>query len=506
MKYLLTADEMRRYDANTIEHIGIPGMVLMERAALEAFRVIEARLCRLETAGKRVFVLAGMGNNGGDGLALARMLCQAGYQVTVKCVGNPERASGQWRQQREILEHFPVCFQEKSADSCQNGEAPEYNILVDALFGVGLSRKVEGEYAQAIADFNNMRGLKVALDLPSGIGTDRGEVLGCAVRADVTVTFAFLKRGLVLFPGAEYAGKVVLADIGITEQAFEDLPPELFSYDEPVAELLPVRSPWGNKGTFGKVLAFAGSSGMAGAAVLSARAAYRSGAGMVKVLSPEENRQILQMAVPEALYGTRKDLEESLRWADVIVVGPGVGTDAEARHYLKRILSESGLPLLIDADGLNLLSGDEELTNLVKEQGDAGRKVILTPHVGELARLTKRPVKELKRDLPGAAKKLAAQLGAIVVAKDARTFICTGEGPVCVNLKGNCGMATAGSGDVLAGIIGGLLGQGMDAFQAACVGVYLHGYAGDRAAARVGKRACVAGDLIEIGLAGEAEV
>lgn len=491
MEYLVTALEMRQYDSNTIEKIGIPAMVLMERAALEAFGVIQERFGNLPPENKSVFIMVGVGNNGGDGLALARMLCEAEYKVYVQCVGNQDKASEQWKMQRSILEHFPVFISRKN-----NGA--EYTIMVDALFGVGLSRNIEGEYAQAIESFNQSKGFKLSLDIPSGIHADTGEVLGCAVSADVTVTFGFLKRGLMFFPGAEYAGEVIKADIGIKERSFLGNPPEMYFYKEEPEKLLPVRDKNGNKGTFGKVLLVAGNLKMAGAAILAARAAYRIGAGMVKVISPEENRIIIQEAIPEALYGTMEDLQESMKWADVIIFGPGMGTGDYALKCLETVIYESNLPLLIDADGLNLLAQNPKLQEELAKQGKGERKVILTPHVGELSRLMQLSISELKRKLPEYGMALAARLNAIVVAKDARTFTCKDGFPICVNVHGNSGMATAGSGDVLAGMIGGLLAQGMEDFEAASVGIYCHAKAGDRVAALYGEHACMAGDMTRV--------
>lgn len=497
MKYLVTAAEMKQYDANTIEKTGIPGMVLMERAALAAFSVIEERFGRgrqgiqsRKYEGNNVLILTGTGNNGGDGLALARLLWEAGWTVDVWCVGNPVKASSQWKQQEYILKNYPVRVGSKP-------QREEYNIIVDALFGVGLSREITGENARAIETCNDMKGVKLAIDLPSGIHSDTGAVLGCAFRADVTVTFGFVKRGLMLYPGAVYAGEVICVPIGITERSFYGQMPEMFYYDEPVEELLPARDPAGNKGTFGKVLLIAGSPYMAGAAVLCAKAAYRAGAGMVKVLTSEENRTILQETVPEALLGTYENLEESLAWADVIGIGPGIGTGEESRKMLCRVIGESSLPLVVDADGLNLLSKDAALTEMLANQGEQGRKIVLTPHVGELSRLTKQPIPVLKEDLPGWGRKLSGRLHAVAAVKDARTFVCREGKPVCANIRGNSGMATAGSGDVLAGIITALLAQGMDDFESACVGVYLHGDAGERAAACKGEYGCMAGDIAE---------
>lgn len=491
MEYLVTAGEMRQYDSCTMEKIGIPGMVLMERAALEAFSVIDNRFGGQASDAKSVFVMCGTGNNGGDGLALARLLCEAGYRVSVQCVGNTDKASEQWKSQRKILEHFPVSF-------CGKNGGTEYTIVVDALFGVGLSRDIEGEYAQAIESFNQLKGFKLSLDIPSGIHSDTGKVLGCAVLADVTVTFGFIKRGLMFSPGIEYAGEVIKADIGITEKSFFGNPPKMFFYNDNPQELLPVRDKNGNKGTFGKVLLVAGSIKMAGAAVLAAKAAYRIGAGMVKVISPEENRVIIQETVPEALYGTCEDLQESLKWADVIAIGPGIGTDEYGITCLEKVIRECNLPIIVDADGLNLLAKEAQrgLFGELSVQGQSGRKIILTPHVGELSRLVGMPIADIKYNLPEQGKILAERVHGVVVAKDARTFCCKENAPICVNIKGNSGMATAGSGDVLAGVIAGLLAQGMDSFEAAGVGVYLHANAGDRAAGQLGEHACMAGDLI----------
>lgn len=498
--YLVSSEEMRRCDAYTIETIGIPGQVLMERAALAARDAVLGHLQGKTVSGKvRVLILCGVGNNGGDGLALARLLAECGaypFDVTVWTVGNPAKASGQWQEQRRILTNYPVRF-------CEETPREHYEICMDALFGVGLSRPIEGIYAQAIETFNHYDAYKIALDVPSGISSDTGEVLGCAARADATVTFAYEKRGLWMYPGREYAGQIIRADIGITDRSFAGQLPEMFRLGEELrlADALP-RGAAGNKATFGKVLLIAGSFNMAGAAVLAARAAYRSGAGMVKVLTVPENREILQRSVPEALLGDFTALAEGIRWADVLAIGPGLGQSAEAKSCLETVLTdEIGIkkPLLIDADGLNLLAADERLADRVaKRTGET----ILTPHVGELARLLNRPIAELKEKLWEHGRALAERLNAVVVAKDARTYICAAGQPICMNIYGNSGMATAGSGDVLAGCIAGIWGQlvpgGQDnACRAAVLGVRLHAQAGDRAARELGEHACMAGDIAD---------
>lgn len=489
MKYIVTASEMRRYDENTIEKTGIPACVLMERAALAVVEMIEERNSGREH-GQHVLVMAGTGNNGGDGLAAARLLAEKGYQVDVWCIGNREKASSLWKQQRNILEKYPVTFTDLPGRQ-------EYSILLDALFGVGLSREVEGDFADAVSVFNRLDGWKLALDLPSGIDSDTGRILGCAVRAHATVAFGFCKRGLVLYPGCEFAGEVRTVDIGISDRSFYGEIPKMYAYDEEAAVLLPQRDRAGNKGTFGKVLLVAGSLNMAGAAVLSARAAYRAGAGMVKVITCGDNRTIMQQAVPEALFGTEDDLEKSMGWADVIAAGSGLGQSDMAFHCLESVVKRSRSPLLIDADGLNLLSVHPELKEILACHGAGGRKIVLTPHVGETARLVGQSITECKENLLYYADRLAEELHAAVIAKDARSFICQERHCTCINLSGNSGMATAGSGDVLAGIVAAFLAQGMDSFEAAAVGAYLHGRAGERAAKERGEHACMAGDLAE---------
>lgn len=489
MRYLVSAAEMKRYDRNTIEKIGIPQCVLMERAALAAMEQV-LRQCGSGEGRKRALIMAGMGNNGGDGLAAGRLLAEKGYRVEIWSVGDREKASPQRKEQLRILESYPVEYTDTP-------KREEYDVIIDALFGVGLSRNVEGEAAEAIALFNRLGGWKLALDMPSGIDSDTGAVRGYAARVDMTVTFGFCKRGIVLYPGCEYAGEVKAADIGISGRSFFGKGPEMYAYDETVEKLLPKRSGNGNKGTFGKVLLAAGSENMAGAAILAARAAYRAGAGMVKVLSPETNRIILQQAVPEALLGRRGKLEEDMEWADVLAAGPGLGKSEEALCLLRTLIQESGKPLLVDADGLNLIAVHSDLRNTLAKQGEEGREIVLTPHVGELARLMGRTTAVCAAALPEYAGDLAREIHGIVAAKDARSFICAQGHPVCVNLCGNSGMATAGSGDVLAGIIAGLLAQGMEAFEAAAVGVYVHAKAGDRASQELGEHACMAGDIIE---------
>ncbi|MBP3204174.1 MAG: NAD(P)H-hydrate dehydratase [Lachnospiraceae bacterium] len=498
MRYLVNAEEMQRMDRNTSEILGIPGMVLMERASLAArdriLQWLKERGYDLHPKGRPVpdvLILAGVGNNGGDGLALARLLCEEGIDVSIWCVGETSKASAQWTKQRHILEYYPVRF-------CEKPQKEHYTVLVDALFGVGLSREITGKFADAVDTFGVLNGYKIALDIPSGISSDTGAVMGCAVRADETVTFGFEKRGLYLFPGNDHAGRITLADIGITDKAFCGQTPGMFCLDaEDIPNLLPKRQADGNKGTFGKVLVIAGCKGMAGAAILAARAAYRSGAGMVRVVTDESKRQIIQSALPEALFSTYEELNAGIYWADVLVIGPGISQSDTAAECMQKVIRTPEKPLVVDADGLNLLVRYENLKKqLAKREG----LCILTPHMGELARLADRQVEELKKQTWEHCMKLASQLQCVVVGKDARTYVCAENKTVCMNIYGNSGMATAGSGDVLAGVLGGLMAQNKsleDAFYIACLGVYLHAAAGDLVAAQKGVHGCMAGDIAD---------
>lgn len=490
MKYALRAEEMKAYDQDTMERIGIPSVVLMERAALSVLQTFD----EMKLSPGKVLIVAGVGNNGGDGLALGRLLLERGWDTAIYMEGNPERMTGETRLQRKILENSGFSIQSKIEDR-------EYDMVIDALFGIGLSREITGSCRELVEQVNHLRSqgaLVCSLDVPSGICADDGRALGCCVHADFTVTFAFAKIGHLLYPGREFTGKLFVRDIGVTEKSFVCGKPSAFYYERgDLPSLLPKRQRAGNKGTFGKVLLAAGSVNMAGAAVLAARAAYRAGAGMVKVITAAENRIIVQQAVPEALFGTWEFPEEDLEWADVIAVGPGLGKGDAAKRCLEQVIQNSRKPLLVDADGLNLLSEDVRLRAVLAEQAATGRILVLTPHVGELARLAGKTAAECKDELPGIGQGLAETFHGVVAAKDARTFIC-GEGhAVCVNLSGNCGMATAGSGDVLAGIIAALLAQGMEAFEAAAVGSYIHGRAGDRVSGEKGTYACMAWDIAE---------
>lgn len=502
-QYLVTAKEMKRYDANTIEKFHIPGLLLMERAAL----VTVEELRRLTGGGPcRVLALAGSGNNGGDGLAVGRLLMLQGYDVTFVMPGEGafDRCTEETRRQIEILHGYGARIFSTMQES-------EYDIIIDAAFGVGLSRTVEGIWKDVIQWVNQSSAFVCSVDIPSGIDADTGRVMGCAVRADLTVTYGFRKAGHILYPGAVYSGLLVCGRMGIDERSFLDETPYWYTYDVGECRLLPARRRDGNKGTFGKALVIAGSVEMAGAAMMAAKSVFRMGAGMVKVVTAQANREAVRQYVPEAMLLSYPDsmtekedaafmtaLAKATEWADCILVGSGIGTGRTAGRLLRFCITENHLPLVIDADGLNLLAQDEKLQKAIANRKERDRTIILTPHLGEFARLYGCTIEQAGEELTKLPGRLSDRLHCVVVCKDARTVVVQDKGKQgYLNTTGNCGMATAGSGDVLAGMITGLLAQGMEGMDAAVAGVYVHGLAGDLAAGRQTETSMMATDLID---------
>lgn len=485
MERIVTGAQMKELDAYTIQEIGVPSLVLMERAGMAVFEAMKAEKFPLE----RVLLLCGAGNNGADGVVIARLLVLAGYRADVCILGNPEHFTKEMQKQIDIAEKYGISF-------VKNIRWDEYTSVVDAIFGVGLSREVSGRYKEVIEQINVFRGKVAAVDIPSGIHADTGRIMGCAVKAHLTVTFAYKKSGLCLYPGAACAGKVVTADIGIYKQKQTTLKPELFACTKSDLKQIK-RQADANKGTFGKILLIAGSRDIFGAAYLSGLAAMKTGAGMLKICTREENKALFS-CFPEAMLLTYKEetdlrdmLKQGFDWADVIGIGPGIGTSSQADALLQIVLAEGTKPLVIDADGINLLKNHkEELKNYA---GD----VILTPHLGEFSRFTGLSVGKWKENPLEITEQTAKMSETVLVCKDARTIICRRDGKICINLTGNDAMATAGSGDVLTGIILGLLAQKKDADTAACLGVYLHGLAGERASKRKGRAGLLASDIIE---------
>jgi NAD(P)H-hydrate epimerase len=495
---LVGSAEMREIDRAAIEGFGIPGLTLMDRAGRAVAEAAES----LAGARGRVVVVCGGGNNGGDGFVAARLLRGTGREAEVVALVPADRLSRDARAVREQAERAGVPIDDQG--ELLAFEAGPGDVVVDAIFGTGLARAPEGAFAEAIARIvaQRARGARVvAVDVPSGLSADSGRPLGPCVRADRTVTFGFMKRGLFIYPGADYAGEVTVADIGIPPAAADRVAITCEMLTEPEARaLLPPRRADAHKGDAGRVLVVAGSRGKTGAAHLALLGALRGGAGLVTLAAREEVLPFALSGLPEAmsqpLPGTgplaRGDLDAlvaAAKGADALVVGPGIPRGAETAVLVRALLEKARVPAVLDADALNALA---EIPRLLEGLPPG---VVLTPHPGEMARLVGTSADQVQQDRIGIAAAKAREWGAAVVLKGARTVVAAPAGPPAVVPTGNAGMATGGTGDVLAGLLGALLAGGLPASSAARVGAFVHGRAGDLAARTHGQRGLIASDL-----------
>ncbi len=504
MKTIVNSAQMKAVDNYTIEKIGIPAIVLMERAALSVVDMVKKHGNRQD----RILAVCGTGNNGADGIAAARILKLEGYPADILLAGDEDKASQLAKQQLTIVRNLGISIYNNIA-------IDEYTIIIDAMFGVGLNRDVAGIYKDIIEEINAGEHIVFAVDIPSGLSADTAKPMGIAIRADYTITFGLNKIGMVLYPGCEYAGAVTVADIGFPQNAADSVNSPYFIYDTTDLEKLPKRKNYSNKGTYGKVLIIAGSVNMSGACYFSAKAAYRMGTGLVKVMTAAENRTIIQSQIPEALIYTYdsnsfdengiNNIVNEIRWARVIVIGPGIGVNETAGQLLALVLKYAGVPVIIDADAINLLA-----LRLSKREnkidGDIGRigaiasilpqQTILTPHLKELSGLLDMPMEKITDSLIETADYCTFKNNLIFVLKDARTVVAYDDKRY-INVSGNNGMATGGTGDVLTGVIAGLIAQGLNTAQAAKLGVYIHGLAGDKACEAKGNYSLMADDVID---------
>ena len=488
MQLWVNAAQMKAADQYTIQKLGVPSLELMEHAAQACVQVLEDEKVDLS----HVCVVCGSGNNGGDGFAIARILQNNRYSVETFCVGNPEHYTEETQEQMHRLQECggKITYGMPQEDS--------YSVIIDAVFGVGLSRKVEGRYRQVIEQMNRMRGTKFAVDIPSGLSATTGCILGCAFKADYTVTFQLKKIGLELSQGRTMAGRVIVPDIGIsTDSICEDQEIVRTAGKDIYRKMLPDRPEDSNKGTYGRLLVIAGSKGMAGAAYLNAHAAYMTGAGLVRIYTSSDNREILQTLLPEAIITTyeeynKEELLSLLTWADSVCIGSGLGMSRLSEKILKTVIEYVKVPCLIDADGLNLLAENKNYLNQMAE-----RRFVITPHMKEMSRLTGISVEELKADRIQILKDFSSRYRITCVLKDSRTLIASEEKGIRMNLTGNSAMAKAGSGDVLAGVISGWMVQEKEAEDAAELGTYIHGLSGDLAKFEKGVYSVMARDLIE---------
>lgn len=576
---ILISTQMRDTERYTMEELGITSMVLMERAALSAFNLI------MTHEPKKVIVFAGSGNNGADGIAVARMMLMKDVDVTLCLIGNREKATkeniGQLQTYLKLggrIADIGVAVkvtgesdEQDLSDASDVSDRPnvsgeklgdmQFDIIVDALLGIGISRELEGDYLKAVKLINLCRGTKksgsnnanhavasrpyiFSLDIPTGLNTDNGKVMGMAVIADETICFSECKRGLILSKGPEYAGKVSVYDVGIVtydkylnyannnqylnnsdnirgKSEKEELL-RAFSMEDS-RELMPKREITGHKGTFGKVLVIAGSEKMAGAALLSSKAAFATGAGMVKLISPQINRQAILSCLPELMYEDADNitdvvLMESINWADIIILGPGLSMDDNAKRFVEFVMLKATKPVVVDADAINIIAENKEL--LIKRKAKDA-VTIMTPHPGEFNKVFADETNDVQNNVdvnsPECVRSIANKYGIVLVAKNARTLISNGIESY-VNLIGNSGMATAGCGDVLTGIMAVIMhnfiriaktdkklnsekdctdDMPLSLAKAAALAVFIHGQAGDMAAADKNEYSVTPSDIIE---------
>ncbi len=500
---VLNGAQMREADRRTIHEIGIPSLVLMENAGRHVVDAIETVYGELLEG--HVGVLCGRGNNGGDGFVVARTLLQRGVDVSVFLIGRVSEVRGDARVNLDILGRLGVTVVEvddSGAWELHFSEIGDCTLLVDAIFGTGLNAPLEGLLQTVVADVNGSGIPVVSIDLPSGLSADSHEPIGDFIEADMTVTLQAPKLPLVLPPAELRAGNIVVADIGIPMsiiESLEGLRLDLLTRAD-MASLIAPRAADTHKGDYGRVLIVAGSRGMTGAAHLAAVGALRSGAGLVTVATPGSCQDVLSGLGPEYMtvgIGETpdgldpRDVDRILELAgDVVAVGPGLGRAPGTRSFVRELVERASSPLVLDADGLNAFAGDPEAL-----RGREGREIIITPHPGEMARLVRMSLEEVQSSRIEVARNFAMSQHLYVVLKGHRTLVATPEGRVFINPTGNAGMATGGTGDVLTGMTAAWLAQLLDAEAACKLAVYLHGLAGDLAAASESEVAMTSGAL-----------
>ena len=506
MMLIVTAAQMQALDRRTIEEAGVPGTTLMERAGAGVVARLEQQISSIR--GKAITVFCGKGNNGGDGFVVARLLHKKRAKVRVFTLAPAKDlsrdAASMYRQLvRTAGKTIVKPFSSTSQLQTRLGDS---DVIIDALLGTGLAAPVTGHYADAIESINQARRLTVAVDLPSGIHADTGAVLGRAVKADLTVTFGLPKRGLFQNQGIDHAGRVEIVDIGIPPAYVDAVHSQIHLITAPfVRSTLPPRRLSGHKGTFGHAGIIAGSVGKTGAAAMAAQAALRIGAGLVTVAIPASVNDVLEakllevmtIPMPETKARTLSRaaldrLKDFIAARTAIAIGPGLSTRPETVELVQALVRQLDRPSVLDADALNALAGR---TGLLTE---CTIPPILTPHPGEMARLaTESSAQSVNEDRIGTATGFARERNCYLVLKGARTVIAGPDGMVAICPTGNPGMATAGTGDVLTGMIVGLLAQGIASWEAACTATYVHGLAGDLAAETMGQTSVIARDVID---------
>lgn len=507
---LCTREQMREMDRKTIEEVGISGSILMEVAGRAASHILHEHVQTVQPDAKTIAIFCGGGNNGGDGYVMARHLDTLGYDVDVLMLVPPGAIEGDAWTNLEILRRLrptivvlPDVVDDINPDSLQDA-LPYYDVYVDALLGTGLEERVRGNYRQVIHYLNEANGIKFAVDIPSGLDADTGKPLGIAFEADLTATFGLAKNGLFLEQGRDIAGDVSVVDIGLLPETQDEvgIQGDLLT-EETLLEFAFPRDNRGHKGTFGHVGIVAGSDAMSGAAALSSAAAFAAGVGLTTVLTRPSVRPVVLNHCPEAMVkavlpdvgelgeDVALDVADFLEGKTALALGPGLGQEPSVADVLGMVLRQGHRPVVIDADALNVLAENLELLE------DTLCPVVLTPHPGEMARLTGVPVEQGMADPLNWASSLAQQTRSYVILKFSTTVLCAPDGRYAINSSGNPGMASGGTGDVLTGLLAGLLATGMTPWDASRFAIYAHGRAGDLAEAVVGQRSMRATHLLE---------
>jgi len=503
---VVTAEQMREIERKAIDEYGIPGIILMENASLNIASEIKKDLKTLKN--KNIVVFAGMGNNGGDALGVARHVFNSGANVLVVLVGNDESVRGDALINLNIVKNMRInlvilqdgSYNEEITDSLMMAD-----VVIDGILGTGINKPIKGFMSEIIRIINNAKRKIVSIDAPSGINVTTGEICGICVNASKTVALGLPKIGTIIGDGAKFAGHIEISDIGIPKGIVEESELDItFLTADYISQLIPQCSPYAHKGDKGRVLVIAGSTGLTGAAALTSRAAQRAGSGLVTLGVPETLNSILEVKLTEEMTMPLADngdgtlskkciekLKDQIGKYDAIAYGPGLGRGMDITKITQWLLLNSPVPLIIDSDGINSLAGNIDLLS------KAVCPIILTPHLGEMAVLTGSSIEDIKRNRVNILKEYSRKFKCTIVLKDWRTVICTDVGHIHINSTGNQGMASGGTGDVLTGIIAAFVGKGIPLEDSAVTGVYVHGLAGDLTALEKGTEGMTAGDIVE---------
>jgi NAD(P)H-hydrate epimerase len=504
---VVTGAQMGQIDKYSIEQIGIPSMVLMENAALKVVKHIDLYFEKQSLSEKNIVIIAGKGNNAGDAFAAARHLIIRGYNTRIYCLFNKDCLSGDARLNLDILYRIGARIEyledNSNMDSLCAAVENSY-LVVDGIFGTGFRGQVQGHIAKAVELINTTSKYVISIDIASGIESATGRAADICIKADKTVTFELPKIGQLIFPGAGYTGQLAVESIGMPPQAIESTEIALNLTDSDfINTVIPKRKTEFNKGNCGKVIIVTGSSGMAGSGCIAAKACLRTGSGLVYIAGPSSLINIYQSVVPEAVAIGLEDkdgaisekstgtIAGALKKCNVAAIGPGLSTNESIYNIIDTITDNINIPVVLDADALNAIAKNTEMFKKFKKD------VVITPHPGEMSRLTGLDISYIQQNRIEVATKYAGIWGVVVVLKGARTIIADKDGKIYINPTGNAGMATAGSGDALTGIIASLIGQGANVFEAAVAGVYIHGLAGDIVCLSKGEYGINAMDIAE---------